>query len=195
MMTSVRPECRVMLRRCLAIVVRKEGCQGDPGDFWMYESGYLLFQVRTRQISYFCDKKETLASTLFIHIRFIRHFTLNLFKTYSLSSACIVILYISTNAVAYLPTRFTVYSHHQSTRQAAAESGDLHQSLQKYLNSQRIFFIAVGVKFTDCRFYFRPSEITRRQVESMGDRLANLPPQKPQKHTHEDRIFSELVCS
>ncbi|GJQ86390.1 hypothetical protein Trydic_g10301, partial [Trypoxylus dichotomus] len=44
MMTSVRPECRVMLRRCLAIVVRKEGCQGDPGDFWMYESGYLLFQ-------------------------------------------------------------------------------------------------------------------------------------------------------
>lgn len=45
MMSSVRAECRVMLRRCLAIVVRKEGCQGDPGDFWMYESGYLLFQV------------------------------------------------------------------------------------------------------------------------------------------------------
>lgn len=37
--------CRVMLRHCLAIIVRKEGCQGDPGDFWMYESGYLLFQV------------------------------------------------------------------------------------------------------------------------------------------------------
>lgn len=33
-----------MLRRCLAIIVRKEGCQGDPGDFWMYESGYMLFQ-------------------------------------------------------------------------------------------------------------------------------------------------------
>lgn len=37
----------VTLRNCLAIIVRKEGCQGDPGDFWMYESGYLLFQVST----------------------------------------------------------------------------------------------------------------------------------------------------
>ncbi|XP_022918720.1 serine-rich adhesin for platelets isoform X2 [Onthophagus taurus] len=44
MMTTARPDCRVILRRCLAIVLRKEGCQGDPGDFWMYESGYLLFQ-------------------------------------------------------------------------------------------------------------------------------------------------------
>ncbi|KAB0798402.1 hypothetical protein PPYR_09396 [Photinus pyralis] len=43
-MSINRPECRVMLRRCLAIIVRKEGCQGDPGDFWMYESGYMLFQ-------------------------------------------------------------------------------------------------------------------------------------------------------
>ncbi|XP_017777640.1 PREDICTED: dentin sialophosphoprotein isoform X2 [Nicrophorus vespilloides] len=41
---SSRSDCRVALRRCLAIIVRKEGCQGDPGDFWMYESGYLLFQ-------------------------------------------------------------------------------------------------------------------------------------------------------
>ncbi|KAK4879140.1 hypothetical protein RN001_007286 [Aquatica leii] len=43
-MSTKGPECRVMLRRCLAIIVRKEGCQGDPGDFWMYESGYMLFQ-------------------------------------------------------------------------------------------------------------------------------------------------------
>ncbi|KAF5269189.1 hypothetical protein FQR65_LT02490 [Abscondita terminalis] len=43
-MSAKGPDCRVMLRRCLAIIVRKEGCQGDPGDFWMYESGYMLFQ-------------------------------------------------------------------------------------------------------------------------------------------------------
>lgn len=36
--------CRVKLNQVLAIIVRKEGCQGDPGDFWMYENGYLLFQ-------------------------------------------------------------------------------------------------------------------------------------------------------
>ncbi|XP_076269617.1 stork-head domain-containing protein knockout isoform X2 [Rhynchophorus ferrugineus] len=36
--------CRVKLTQVLAIIVRKEGCQGDPGDFWMYENGYLLFQ-------------------------------------------------------------------------------------------------------------------------------------------------------
>ncbi|GLV39219.1 knockout [Carabus blaptoides fortunei] len=36
--------CHLMLRHCLAIQLRKEGCQGDPGEFWMYDSGYLLFQ-------------------------------------------------------------------------------------------------------------------------------------------------------
>ncbi|XP_019757329.2 uncharacterized protein LOC109535775 isoform X2 [Dendroctonus ponderosae] len=36
--------CRVKLNNIIAIIVRKEGCQGDPGDFWMYENGYLLFQ-------------------------------------------------------------------------------------------------------------------------------------------------------
>lgn len=36
--------CRIQLQQCLAIVVRKEGCKSDPGDFWMYENGYLLFQ-------------------------------------------------------------------------------------------------------------------------------------------------------
>ncbi|XP_056643810.1 uncharacterized protein LOC130449812 [Diorhabda sublineata] len=36
--------CRIKLKRVLAIVMRKEGCRGDPGDFWMYENGYLLFQ-------------------------------------------------------------------------------------------------------------------------------------------------------
>ncbi|KAF2882201.1 hypothetical protein ILUMI_23968 [Ignelater luminosus] len=43
-MNSKGAECRVKLRHCLAIILRKEGCEGDPGDFWMYESGYLLFQ-------------------------------------------------------------------------------------------------------------------------------------------------------
>lgn len=38
-------KCRVRLDQILAIIVRKEGCVGDPGDFWMYENGYLLFQV------------------------------------------------------------------------------------------------------------------------------------------------------
>lgn len=42
--------CRVKLTQCLAIVVRKEGCRGDPGDFWMYENGYLLFQVSDKQL-------------------------------------------------------------------------------------------------------------------------------------------------
>ncbi|CAG9825226.1 unnamed protein product [Phaedon cochleariae] len=36
--------CRVKLDQVLAIIIRKEGCRGDPGDFWMYENGYLLFQ-------------------------------------------------------------------------------------------------------------------------------------------------------
>ncbi|XP_028137118.2 uncharacterized protein LOC114331697 [Diabrotica virgifera virgifera] len=36
--------CRVKLNQALAIIIRKDGCRGDPGDFWMYENGYLLFQ-------------------------------------------------------------------------------------------------------------------------------------------------------
>lgn len=36
--------CHLMLRHCLAVHLRKEGSQGDPGEFWMYDSGYLLFQ-------------------------------------------------------------------------------------------------------------------------------------------------------
>ncbi|XP_060517690.1 storkhead-box protein 2 isoform X2 [Cylas formicarius] len=47
-MTSSRQDgvqnCRIRLNEILAIIVRKEGCQRDPGDFWMYENGYLLFQ-------------------------------------------------------------------------------------------------------------------------------------------------------
>ncbi|XP_045472058.1 storkhead-box protein 1 [Harmonia axyridis] len=39
-----RCQNRLALHQCLAIVLRKEGCQGDPGDFWMYENGYPLFQ-------------------------------------------------------------------------------------------------------------------------------------------------------
>lgn len=44
--------CRVRLDQILAIIVRKEGCRGDPGDFWMYENGYLLFQVNFK--NYYC---------------------------------------------------------------------------------------------------------------------------------------------
>ncbi|CAG9853936.1 unnamed protein product [Phyllotreta striolata] len=36
--------CRVRLNHVLAILVRKEGCRADPGEFWMYENGYLIFQ-------------------------------------------------------------------------------------------------------------------------------------------------------
>ncbi|CAH1961962.1 unnamed protein product [Acanthoscelides obtectus] len=37
--------CRLRLSQSVAIILRKEGCRGDPaGDFWMYENGYLLFQ-------------------------------------------------------------------------------------------------------------------------------------------------------
>ncbi|XP_044750393.1 putative uncharacterized protein DDB_G0277255 [Coccinella septempunctata] len=41
---GARCQSRLALHQCLAIVLRKEGCQGDPGDFWMYENGYPLFQ-------------------------------------------------------------------------------------------------------------------------------------------------------
>ncbi|KAL3282874.1 hypothetical protein HHI36_006033 [Cryptolaemus montrouzieri] len=41
---NARSQTRLALHQCLAIVLRKEGCQGDPGDFWMYENGYPLFQ-------------------------------------------------------------------------------------------------------------------------------------------------------
>ncbi|KAK9878445.1 hypothetical protein WA026_022085 [Henosepilachna vigintioctopunctata] len=41
---NARSQSRLALHQCLAIVLRKEGCQGDPGDFWMYENGYPLFQ-------------------------------------------------------------------------------------------------------------------------------------------------------
>lgn len=44
-------KCRVRLEQILAIVVRKEGCIGDPGDFWMYENGYLLFQVSETKLT------------------------------------------------------------------------------------------------------------------------------------------------
>ncbi|PZC79696.1 hypothetical protein B5X24_HaOG216004 [Helicoverpa armigera] len=34
--------CQLILQRCLAIQLTKPG--NAPDDFWMYESGYLLFQ-------------------------------------------------------------------------------------------------------------------------------------------------------
>lgn len=38
------------LRHCLAITLRKEGCLADPAELWMYDSGYLLFQVSSTNI-------------------------------------------------------------------------------------------------------------------------------------------------
>lgn len=35
--------CQLILQRCLAIQLTKPG--NAPDDFWMYDSGYLLFQV------------------------------------------------------------------------------------------------------------------------------------------------------
>jgi len=35
--------CRLILQRCLAIQLTKPG--HTPEDFWMYDSGYMIFQV------------------------------------------------------------------------------------------------------------------------------------------------------
>ncbi|EDW31112.1 GL20761 [Drosophila persimilis] len=36
--------CRLILQRCLAIQLTKPG-HTAPEDFWMYDSGYMIFQV------------------------------------------------------------------------------------------------------------------------------------------------------
>lgn len=36
--------CRLILNHCLAIQLCKPG--HTPEDFWMYDSGYMIFQVR-----------------------------------------------------------------------------------------------------------------------------------------------------
>lgn len=35
--------CRLILQQCLAIQLSKAG--NSPEDFWMYDSGYMVFQV------------------------------------------------------------------------------------------------------------------------------------------------------
>jgi hypothetical protein len=35
--------CRLILQQCLAIQLSKSG--NAPEDFWMYDSGYMIFQV------------------------------------------------------------------------------------------------------------------------------------------------------
>lgn len=35
--------CRLILQRCLAIQLTKPG--HTPEDYWMYDSGYMIFQV------------------------------------------------------------------------------------------------------------------------------------------------------
>ncbi|CAH2075558.1 unnamed protein product, partial [Iphiclides podalirius] len=39
--------CQLILQRCLAIHLSKPG--NAPEDFWMYDSGYLLFQMCFRE--------------------------------------------------------------------------------------------------------------------------------------------------
>lgn len=38
--------CRLILQRCLAIQLSKPG--HTPEDFWMYDSGYMIFQVSSK---------------------------------------------------------------------------------------------------------------------------------------------------
>jgi hypothetical protein len=40
--------CRLILQQCLAIQLSKSG--SAPEDFWMYDSGYMIFQVRFNHI-------------------------------------------------------------------------------------------------------------------------------------------------
>lgn len=40
--------CRLILQQCLAIQLSKAG--NAPEDFWMYDSGYMIFQVMFNQI-------------------------------------------------------------------------------------------------------------------------------------------------
>lgn len=41
--------CQLILQQCLAIQLGKPG--HTPEDFWMYDSGYMIFQVRQTLIS------------------------------------------------------------------------------------------------------------------------------------------------
>jgi hypothetical protein len=38
--------CRLILQHCLAIQLSKPG--HTPEDFWMYDSGYMIFQVSAK---------------------------------------------------------------------------------------------------------------------------------------------------
>lgn len=54
-------KCNIILQNCLAIQLHKTrvipcgpeglGRNGDGGDYWMYDNGYLLFQVRSLKSS------------------------------------------------------------------------------------------------------------------------------------------------
>lgn len=41
--SSAPQRCRLILKQCLAIQLSKPG--HVPEDFWMYDSGYMIFQV------------------------------------------------------------------------------------------------------------------------------------------------------
>jgi len=54
--------CRLILQRCLAIQLSKPG--HTPEDFWMYDSGYMIFQVSFVKTNQMCctqnnDKERT----------------------------------------------------------------------------------------------------------------------------------------
>lgn len=58
--------CRLILQHCLAIQLSKPG--HTPEDFWMYDSGYMIFQVRNyyfRKISFKFSRRKQQRITLF----------------------------------------------------------------------------------------------------------------------------------
>lgn len=55
--------CRLILKQCLAIQLTKPG--HTPEDFWMYDSGYMIFQV-SRNFITAARKIKIQQDTLFI---------------------------------------------------------------------------------------------------------------------------------
>lgn len=45
--------CRLILQQCLAIQLNKAGNALE--DFWMYDSGYMIFQVCLKKKNYFVE--------------------------------------------------------------------------------------------------------------------------------------------
>lgn len=56
--------CRLILQQCLAIQLCKAG--NAPEDFWMYDSGYMIFQVSSR-FSFKCKSNDNQALLILTH--------------------------------------------------------------------------------------------------------------------------------